>query len=70
MAAGPNRAKTEGLTTLSPAGGPAVGIQPRFMVEREWSHPGLTELHLVETMAERKSLMLSSSKDAIAFAAI
>lgn len=41
-------------------GGKVVGIQPRFMAEREWTHPRLTELHLVETMAERKSLMLES----------
>jgi uncharacterized protein (TIGR00730 family) len=41
-------------------GGRVVGIQPRFMAEREWSHQGLSELHLVETMAERKNLMLAS----------
>lgn len=41
-------------------GGKVVGIQPRFMAKLEWTHPGLSELHLVETMAERKSLMLSS----------
>lgn len=41
-------------------GGRVVGIQPRFMAKLEWTHPRLTELHLVETMAERKSLMLSS----------
>jgi len=33
-------------------GGRVVGIQPRFMAEREWTHTGLSELHLVETMAE------------------
>ncbi len=41
-------------------GGKVVGIQPRFMAEREWTHPRLSELHLVDTMADRKSLMLSS----------
>ena len=41
-------------------GGRVVGIQPRFMAEREWTHRGLSELHLVETMAERKHLMLES----------
>jgi uncharacterized protein (TIGR00730 family) len=41
-------------------GARVVGIQPRFMAEREWTHPGLSELHLVETMAERKHLMLAS----------
>lgn len=43
------------------AGGRVVGIQPRFMAELEWTHAHLTETHLVETMAERKSLMLASS---------
>lgn len=42
------------------AGGRVVGIQPRFMAELEWTHSGLSEVHLVETMAERKSLMLAS----------
>jgi len=41
-------------------GAKVVGIQPRFMAEREWTHRGLSELHLVETMAERKQLMIES----------
>lgn len=41
-------------------GGNVVGIQPRFMAEREWTHKGLSQLHLVETMAERKNLMVAS----------
>ena len=39
------------------AGGRVVGVLPRFMQEREWAHLGLTELHLVETMHERKAIM-------------
>ena len=42
------------------AGGRVVGIQPRFMAELEWTHTRLSEVHFVETMAERKSLMLAS----------
>ncbi|HAV62531.1 MAG TPA: TIGR00730 family Rossman fold protein [Verrucomicrobiales bacterium] len=38
-------------------GGRVVGVMPRFMVEREIAHPGLTELVLVETMHERKQRM-------------
>ena len=37
--------------------GEAVGVIPRGLVERELAHPGLTELHVVETMHERKALM-------------
>ena len=42
------------------ADGHVVGIQPTFMAELEWTHNRISELHLVETMAERKSLMLAS----------
>jgi uncharacterized protein (TIGR00730 family) len=38
-------------------GGQAIGVIPRFLEEKEISHNGLTELHTVETMHERKSLM-------------
>lgn len=39
------------------AGGRVVGIIPKALVEREWAHQGCTELHVVETMHERKRLM-------------
>lgn len=39
------------------AGGQAVGVIPRSMVERELAHHGCTELHVVETMHERKAMM-------------
>jgi uncharacterized protein (TIGR00730 family) len=38
-------------------GGEVVGVIPRSMVEREWAHTGLTELHVTEDMHERKALM-------------
>jgi uncharacterized protein (TIGR00730 family) len=38
-------------------GGQAIGVIPRFLEEKEISHKGLTELHTVETMHERKSMM-------------
>lgn len=38
-------------------GGEIHGVIPRFMVERELAHRSLTELHVVETMAERKEVM-------------
>lgn len=39
------------------AGGEAVGVIPRSMVESELAHSGLTQLHVVETMHQRKALM-------------
>lgn len=42
-------------------GGRAVGVIPRFLLEREVGHGGLTELHVVETMHERKATMASLS---------
>ena len=39
------------------AGGRVVGIIPRALVEREWAHKGCTELHVVDTMHERKRMM-------------
>lgn len=40
------------------AGGRALGVIPQFMRDIEWAHEGLTELYVVETMHERKSLMI------------
>jgi uncharacterized protein (TIGR00730 family) len=39
------------------AGGQVTGIIPRALAESEISHRGLSELHLVETMHERKARM-------------
>lgn len=49
------------------AGGPVIGVIPRSMVERELAHERLTELHVVETMHQRKALM---AERATAFAAL
>jgi len=38
-------------------GGEVIGVIPRAMVEREWGRDDLTEVHVVETMHERKALM-------------
>jgi len=42
-------------------GGEVVGVIPRAMWEREIGHRGLTQLHVVETMHERKALMAELS---------
>lgn len=39
------------------AGAEAVGVIPERLVNREVGHRGLTELHVVQTMHERKKLM-------------
>ena len=38
-------------------GGRVVGVIPRFLLEREVGHGGVTELVVVETMHERKATM-------------
>lgn len=38
-------------------GGEAIGVIPRGLRDRELAHPGLSELHIVEGMHERKALM-------------
>ncbi len=40
-------------------GGSVRGIIPRFLEEKEVAHYGITELHVVETMHERKMLLTS-----------
>jgi uncharacterized protein (TIGR00730 family) len=39
------------------AGGDVVGVIPQALVERELAHGGLTELHVVASLHERKALM-------------
>jgi uncharacterized protein (TIGR00730 family) len=39
------------------AGGRVIGVIPRFLEEREVAHRGLSELHVVESLHERKALM-------------
>ncbi|HTC79288.1 MAG TPA: TIGR00730 family Rossman fold protein [Terriglobales bacterium] len=48
------------------AEGKIIGVIPRFMQQLEWGHGGLTELHLVEDMRERKHRMLLDSDAVIA----
>jgi uncharacterized protein (TIGR00730 family) len=43
------------------AGGEVVGVIPQQLVDREIAHKGLTELHVVATMHERKALMAQLS---------
>jgi uncharacterized protein (TIGR00730 family) len=43
------------------AGGEVVGVIPRALVDRELAHPGLTALHVVDSMHHRKALMAELS---------
>jgi uncharacterized protein (TIGR00730 family) len=43
------------------AGGEVIGIMPKHLVEREVAHSGLTELRVVASMHERKSLLADLS---------
>lgn len=43
------------------AGGRVIGVLPRFMMDREVGHAGLSELHLVDSMHERKAKMAELS---------
>ncbi|HEU5020653.1 MAG TPA: TIGR00730 family Rossman fold protein [Bryobacteraceae bacterium] len=42
-------------------GAEVIGVLPRHLRDREIAHRGLTKLHLVESMHERKALMASLS---------
>ncbi len=39
------------------AGGEVIGIIPEALRAREHDHPGISELHVVQTMHERKAMM-------------
>ena len=48
------------------AGGKVIGVIPQGLVDRELAHPDLTELHIVTSMHERKTLMADLSDGFIA----
>lgn len=72
----------EGLTTVTGGGraglmaavieaaterrGKTIGVIPRFMVDRRWHHPSLTEMIVTGSMHERKETMAAMSRAAIA----
>jgi len=47
-------------------GGRVIGVLPRFMDDKELAHPRLTQLHLVDTMHERKQLMAELAESFVA----
>lgn len=48
------------------AGGEVIGVIPDFMIAKEIAHAGLTELHVVSSMHERKALMAELSDGFVA----
>ncbi|TAL07295.1 MAG: TIGR00730 family Rossman fold protein, partial [Verrucomicrobia bacterium] len=47
-------------------GGKVTGVLPRFMADKELAHTGITKLHLVNTMHERKQLMAEMAEGFVA----
>jgi uncharacterized protein (TIGR00730 family) len=41
------------------AGGRAIGVIPQALVDLEVAHTGLTQLHIVDTMHQRKAMMFT-----------
>lgn len=48
------------------AGGRVVGVIPRFLARKEVAHGGFAELHIVESMHERKAMMATLSSAFVA----
>lgn len=46
-------------------GGKVIGVIPQFLMDKEVSHSGLTQLHVVENMHQRKQVMTDLSAGAI-----
>jgi uncharacterized protein (TIGR00730 family) len=47
-------------------GGRAVGVIPDFLADKELAHTGLSELHIVKTMHERKLMMADLAEGFVA----
>lgn len=52
--------------TILRAGGQVTGIIPEALLKKEVAHPGLTDMHVVDSMHERKSMMADLSDAFIA----
>lgn len=48
------------------AGGEVTGVIPQVLMKQEVAHTGVTELHVVDSMHERKALMASRSNAFVA----
>ncbi|MCD6091835.1 MAG: TIGR00730 family Rossman fold protein [Bacteroidales bacterium] len=48
------------------AGSEVIGVMPQHLVDKEVAHHGLTKLHIVESMAARKNLLIEISDGFVA----
>lgn len=48
-------------------GGKVIGVEPKFFIEKELQHDGLTSLIVTEDMSERKNKMIELGEAFIAF---
>lgn len=51
-----------GAVAALAAGGEATGVMPKALVDREIAHTGLTRLHVVNSMHERKAMLSELSR--------
>jgi len=61
LGGGSTGGRARGAVADRQAGGRVVGIIPSALVELELAHRGCTELHVVDTMHERKRMMAERS---------
>src|SRR5690606_38505248 len=52
--------------TVMAEGGRVIGIIPEALMKKELAHRGLTELHVVQSMHERKTLMAQKADGFVA----
>jgi uncharacterized protein (TIGR00730 family) len=52
--------------TMLDNGGEVIGVMPRMLVEKEVAHHDLQRLHIVETMSDRKTMIMELSEAFIA----
>jgi len=48
------------------AGGRVIGVIPELLLKKEQAHLGLTELHMVQNMHERKAMMMEKADGFVA----
>ena len=53
--------------TMLQKDGVAIGVMPKALIDKEITHKGLTELHVVESMSARKDLIVKLSDAFVAF---
>jgi hypothetical protein len=52
--------------TIIKGGGEVTGIIPQFMTKMQWAHPGVKDMIEVETMHQRKNMMILNADAVVA----